>query len=175
MTEKFEKIVFGGGCFWCIEAVFLRVPGVKNVVSGYAGGEIEDPDYESVCGGKTGHAEVVEIEYDKREATLEKLLEVFFAAHDPTTLNRQGNDVGTQYRSAIFYTNDAQKIIYDDFMKKAQKDFDKPIITEVRALDKFYPAEEYHQKYFDRNSWQPYCQVVVAPKLKKVMEKFGLV
>lgn len=174
MESNLEKIVFGGGCFWCVEAIFSRVPGVKEVVSGYAGGREEEADYESVCSGKSGHAEVIEISYETSEVSLEKLLEIFFAAHDPTTLNSQGNDVGTQYRSVIFYENDSQREICENYISKISGEFDSPIVTEVIPLQRFYKAEEYHQKYFDSNPEQPYCSIVIMPKLKKVMEKFGL-
>lgn len=174
MTQNLDTIVFGGGCFWCTEAVFVRVPGVKSVVSGYAGGETQDPNYESICGGRTGHAEVIKIEYDPAEVSLVTLLEIFFAAHDPTTLNRQGNDVGTQYRSVVFYSSESQKEMISKFIPTAQKDFQNPIVTEVSPLEKFYSAETYHQKYYDSNIEAPYCQFVISPKLQKVKEKFDL-
>ena len=166
-----ERITFGGGCFWCIEAVFARLDGVKASISGYAGGKTPNPTYKEVCNGDTGHAEVVQIEYDPARTSFEKMLEIFWAAHDPTTLNRQGADVGTQYRSVIFYENDAQKVAAENSKKSAQKDFAAPIVTEIAPLTKFYPAEDYHQDYFELNGRQPYCQAVIAPKLRQLIEK----
>ncbi len=163
-----ESIVLGGGCFWCTEAVFWLVPGVERVAPGYAGGRPENPSYEQVCTGLTGHAEVVKVEYDGKRTALEDILAAFFAAHDPTTLNRQGGDVGTQYRSVVFYTTQAQKIETEEFIKKIQPEFQQKIVTEVRPLKKFYPAEEYHEKYFEKNPNQPYCRLVVAPKVEKI-------
>jgi peptide-methionine (S)-S-oxide reductase len=166
-----ERITFGGGCFWCIEAVFARLDGVKSAVSGYAGGKVANPTYRQVCGGDTGHAEVVQIAFDPSQTSFEKMLEVFWAAHDPTTLNRQGGDVGTQYRSVIFYENEQQKAAAEKSKAAAQKDFSAPIVTEIVPLQKFYPAEDYHQDYFELNGREPYCQVVIAPKLRKLIEK----
>lgn len=171
---KSEKIVFGGGCFWCTEAVFSLFEGVIRTISGYAGGTITDPTYEQVCTDKTGHAEVLEIEYDPKIISLEKLLDVFFTMHEPTSLNRQGNDVGTHYRSIILYTTKEQEKTSLEFIKKIQKDYDKPIVTEVKKLDRFYPAEEYHQKYYSRNSFEPYCLLVIGAKIHKVKKKYGL-
>lgn len=168
---KSERITFGGGCFWCIEAVFARLEGVKATVSGYAGGKIPNPTYKQVCDGDTGHAEVVQIEFDPAKTSFEKMLEIFWAAHDPTTLNRQGADVGTQYRSVIFYENNAQKVAAETSKKAAQKEFSSPIVTEIAPLEKFYPAEDYHQDYFELNGRQPYCQAIIAPKLRKLIEK----
>jgi peptide-methionine (S)-S-oxide reductase len=168
---KSERITFGGGCFWCIEAVFARLEGVKATVSGYAGGKTPNPTYKQVCDGDTGHAEVVQIEFDPAKTSFEKMLEIFWAAHDPTTLNRQGADVGTQYRSVIFYENNAQKVAAENSKKAAQKEFSSPIVTEIAPLEKFYPAEDYHQDYFELNGRQPYCQAVIAPKLRKLIEK----
>ena len=167
-----ERITFGGGCFWCIEAVFQRLNGVKKVVSGYAGGATPDPTYEQVCSGTTGHAEVVQLEFDPSKVSYDKLLEVFWAAHDPTTLNRQGNDVGTQYRSIILFENDQQKSVAESSKAKAQKDFKEPIVTEVAKLEKFYVAEDKHQNYYNENGTKnPYCQVVIRPKLQKLLQK----
>lgn len=166
-----ERITFGGGCFWCIEAVFARLPGVKKSISGYAGGQVENPTYKQVCGGDTGHAEVVQIEFDPTKTSFDKLLEVFWAAHDPTTLNRQGADEGTQYRSVIFYENDAQKAAAEKSKTAAQKDFKSPIVTEIAPLPTFYVAEDYHQGYFELNGRAPYCQAVIAPKLRKLIQK----
>lgn len=161
----------GGGCFWCLEAVFQRLPGVTKVVSGYAGGTVEKPTYKQVCTGTTGHAEVVQIEFDPAKLPIEKLLEVFWAAHDPTTLNRQGNDAGTQYRSALYYENAAQKAAIEKSVAAAQKEFHGKVTTEVAPLKAFYPAEDYHQNYYNENaSLNPYCSVVITPKLKKLLE-----
>ncbi|QCI28001.1 peptide-methionine (S)-S-oxide reductase MsrA [Caminibacter pacificus] len=166
------KAVFGGGCFWCLDAVFRRVRGVKDVVVGYAGGRRPNPTYEQVCTGVTGHAEVVMIDYDENEITYDKLLDIFFDIHDPTQLNRQGNDVGTQYRSIILYLNDEQK---EKALKKIEELKNKGInvVTEVKPLEKFYEAEEYHQNYFAKNPNQPYCAYVVAHKVMKFLEKYG--
>jgi peptide-methionine (S)-S-oxide reductase len=170
-----ERITYGGGCFWCIEAVFQRLKGVKSVLSGYAGGKTESPTYKQISTGETGHAEVVQIEFDPAEVSLETMLKVFWAAHDPTTLNRQGNDVGTQYRSVIFYENEAQKAAAEKSKKAAQAEFKNPIVTQIALLPKFYKAEDYHQNYFnqtgDRN---PYCTAVIRPKLQKLLSK-GLI
>jgi peptide-methionine (S)-S-oxide reductase len=170
-----ERITFGGGCFWCLEAVFQRLKGVKTVASGYAGGKVENPTYKDVCTGETGHAEVVQLEYDPAEVKFETLLKVFWAAHDPTTLNRQGHDVGTQYRSVIFYENEAQKAAAEKSKTAAQPDFKDPIVTQIAPLTKFYKAEDYHQNYFNENgNKNPYCQVVIRPKLQKLLQK-GLI
>lgn len=165
----------GGGCFWCLEAVFQRLNGVQKVVSGYTGGRNPNPTYEQVCGGDTGHAEVVQIEFDPSKLPLEKLLEVFWAAHDPTTLNRQGHDVGTQYRSVLYYENDAQKEAFEASKKIAQKDQKDPIVTEISPLKAFYVAEKYHQNYYNQNGkTNGYCAVVIRPKLTKLL-KSGLI
>lgn len=166
-----ERITFGGGCFWCLEAVFQRLPGVTSVVSGYAGGTVPNPTYKAVCTGETGHAEVVQIGFDPAKTTYDKLLEVFWAAHDPTTLNRQGADVGTQYRSVIFYETDAQKAAAEKSKKAAQPEFRDPIVTEITPLKAFYKAEAYHQNYYNLNSDAGYCQVVIRPKLRKLLDK----
>jgi peptide-methionine (S)-S-oxide reductase len=170
-----ETATLAGGCFWCLEAVFLRLRGVQRVESGYAGGHVENPSYHAVCTGSTGHAEVVQVEFDGKEITFTELLEVFFAIHDPTTLNRQGADVGTQYRSAIFYHDDVQKQEAERMIAElsAQNIWDKPIVTEVAPLTKFYPAENYHREYYDRNPEQGYCQVVISPKVAKLRQKFS--
>ena len=170
-----QRLTFGGGCFWCLEAVFQRLKGVKTVVSGYAGGTVPNPTYRQVCEGDTGHAEVVQIEFDPKEITFEKLLEVFWAAHDPTTLNRQGHDEGTQYRSVIFYENDAQKMAAEKSKQQAGPEFKDPIVTEIAPLTAFYKAEDYHQNYFNQNANKnPYCAVVIRPKLQKLLQK-GLI
>ena len=174
-AKKLESAVFGGGCFWCLEAVFARLKGVESVVSGYAGGTKENPTYKEVCSGKTGYAEVMKIEYDSQIISLDDLLTVFFAMHDPTTMNRQGADAGTQYRSIILYSNDSQKKKAENSIKKLGKDniFENQIVTELKKLEKFYPAEKHHQKYFENNPVNPYCQVNISPKVAKLREKFG--
>ena len=170
-TNTTETATFGGGCFWCMEAVFERLPGVRSVTSGYAGGHTENPTYHQVCGGDTGHAEVTQIVFDPAKISFSKLIEVFWQAHDPTSLNRQGADSGTQYRSVIFYHDEKQKLLAEKSKLAAQADFHKPIVTEISPLTKFYKAEEYHQGYFDENSNAPYCQAVIAPKLEKLEHK----
>ena len=169
MDNRFEVATLAGGCFWCMEAVFDDIKGVQSVESGYSGGTKPNPSYNEVCSGMTGHAEVAQVTFDPKTISFKEILNVFFAIHDPTTLNRQGADVGTQYRSAIFYHNDEQKRIATELIKElnAQKIWDKPIVTEVTLFDKFYVAEDYHQEYFANNPNQPYCQAVVAPKVAK--------
>lgn len=164
-----EKITLGSGCFWCTEAVFQRLNGVASAVSGYSGGKTKDPFYKEVCAGTTGHAEVVQVTFDPEIISLEEILEVFWKTHDPTTLNRQGNDVGTQYRSVIFYHSDYQKEVAETLKKKLDESgaWGDPIVTEITRFDTFYPAEDYHQDYFNHHSNQPYCQFVVAPKVEK--------
>jgi len=163
-----------GGCFWCLEAVFENLRGVASVVSGYSGGKTAAPKYQEVCGGGTGHAEDVQVAFDPGEISYRDLLQVFFAIHDPTTLNRQGHDIGTQYRSAIFYHDEAQKQTAESLIAEliAAKIWDAPIVTQVVPLEKFYPAEEYHQGYFRANPQQPYCQAVVGPKVAKFRKQF---
>lgn len=172
---KLQKAIFGSGCFWCTEAVFQRLKGVTSVMSGYAGGNAPKPTYEQVCSGTTGHAEVVEIEYDPSVITYRDLVEIFFATHDPTTLNRQGNDTGSQYRSTILYANDEERIIAEDVIKELSdaKAFSKNIVTEVKPATEFFAAEDYHRNYYNQNENQPYCQFVIAPKLKKFKEKYA--
>lgn len=170
-TSKTEIADFGGGCFWCMEAVFERLPGVISVTSGFAGGTTENPTYEQVCTETTGHAEVTEIVFDPAKISYDQLLNVFWQAHDPTTLNRQGADVGTSYRSIILYQSEKQKLEAEKSKIAAQQNFHNPIVTEIVPLKKFYPAEDYHQKYFDNNSGAPYCRVVIAPKLEKLEKK----
>lgn len=167
-TAHPDTAVFAGGCFWCIEAVFERIDGVLSVESGYAGGHVASPSYEEVCRGTTGHAEVARISFDPDVVRYEELLDVFWQAHDPTTLNRQGGDVGTQYRSAIFCTSEQQLLAAKDSRDGAQSSFSDPIVTEIGRLDTFYPADAYHQDYYRRNRNAPYCQVVISPKLKKL-------
>ena len=163
-----------GGCFWCLEAVYVELEGVEKVVSGYAGGAIPNPSYEQVCSGRTGHAEIVQVTFDPGVVTYEDLLGVFFTIHDPTTLNRQGNDVGTQYRSAIFYHDDEQKAASEQAIREITdaRIWSRPIVTEIVPLTDFYPAEAYHQDYFKNNPYQPYCQVVVAPKVAKFRKQY---
>jgi peptide-methionine (S)-S-oxide reductase len=172
---KKETIIFGGGCFWCTEAVFKMLKGVISVEPGYAGGTVPNPTYEQICNGDTGHAEVIKIEYDPATVSLNNLLTIFFASHDPTTKDRQGNDVGTQYRSVIFYQNSAQKDICEKFIKQLNdsSEMGAPIVTTVESLKEFYPAEDYHKNYYENNKQQGYCQVVINPKLKKVQQKFA--
>lgn len=167
------EIVLGGGCFWCVEAAFGMVEGVTRVTPGYSGGTVPDPSYEGVCGGLTGHAEVVKVEYDPSTVTLEELLEVFFTVHDPTTLNRQGADVGTQYRSIILYTSEEQRAQVEGLLEELRTRYDRPVVTEVRELETFWPAEEYHRDYYRKNPRQPYCRVVIAPKLEKLARRGG--
>ncbi len=175
IPEGLELITLGAGCFWCTEAVFQRLAGVEKVVSGYAGGIIEAPSYKEICTGTTGHAEVINVYFDPKKVSLESLLEVFWATHDPTTLNRQGGDVGPQYRSAIFYQTENQREIASRLKEElnAAKVFDRPIVTEITAFSNFYPAEDYHQEYFNLNGMQPYCQFVVKPKVDKLKKFFG--
>src|SRR3984957_2672306 len=170
-TNKTKIADFGGGCFWCMEAVFERLPGVISVTSGFAGGTTENPTYEQVCTETTGHAEVTEITFDPAKISYARLLEVFWQAHDPTTLNRQGADEGTSYRSIILYRNEKQKLIAEKSKLDAQNDFHHPIVTEIVPLKKFYKAEGYHQQYYDNNSSAGYCQIVIAPKLQKLEDK----
>jgi peptide-methionine (S)-S-oxide reductase len=173
MSRK-DSTTLGGGCFWCLEAVFEMVSGVSRIKSGYTGGHVADPSYRQVCGGSTGHAEVVQIDFNADIITFRELLEIFFVVHDPTTLNRQGNDVGTQYRSAIFHDTDGQRETALDLIRGLDRDgpWVDPIVTELAPLETFYPAEEYHDRYFERNGEQPYCQVVIAPKIAKFREHF---
>jgi peptide-methionine (S)-S-oxide reductase len=169
-APKTELATLAGGCFWCTEAVFEQIPGVKKVTSGYIGGRVKNPTYQQVCQGNTGHAEAIQIEYDPEKTSFEKILDVFWDAHDPTQLNRQGNDVGTQYRSAIFYHNEEQKKIAEASKKNvaASGGHRGTIVTTLEAADEFYSAEDYHQEYYRNNKSQPYCQIVIRPKLKKL-------
>lgn len=170
-----ETAVFGGGCFWCTEAVFAGLRGVESATPGYAGGTKPNPSYEEVCGGKTGHAEVAKIVFNPSVITFEDLLTVFFNVHDPTELNRQGNDVGTQYRSVIFYASPEQKRTAETFIRTLAEGgaYDRSIVTEVKPLGVFYPAEDYHKQYYERNKNAPYCELVIAPKLEKVQNRFA--
>ena len=170
-----DKATLGGGCFWCLEAVFGMVEGVTGVKSGYTGGQIPNPTYKAVCTGTTGHNEVVQVDFDPDVISFAELLEIFFVIHDPTTLNRQGNDVGTQYRSGIFHHSDGQRETALDVIAELDRDgpWDAPIVTEVAPLETFYPAEDYHDEYFTQNGGQMYCQVVIAPKVAKFRQRFA--
>jgi peptide-methionine (S)-S-oxide reductase len=172
--KKTETAIFGNGCFWCTEAVFQEVKGVEKVTSGYCGGHTANPTYEEVCSGSTGHAECLQIIYHPEVVSYEELLEIFWQTHDPTTLNRQGNDIGTQYRSAIFYLNESQKNIATAYMQQLEKakTFSKPIVTTIEPYSKFYPAENYHQDYFNLHGNAPYCRYVIAPKVEKFKKTF---
>jgi peptide-methionine (S)-S-oxide reductase len=172
---KEQTAIFGGGCFWCIEAVFQRLTGVAHVESGYIGGHVENPTYKQVCGGDTGHVEVVRVTFDPDVISYRELLDVFFSVHDPTTLNRQGNDVGEQYRSVIFYTDEEQQRIAEDVIAEmtAAGVYPEGIVTAVEPAGKFYVAEGYHQNYYNENSRQPYCMFVISPKLAKLEKKFA--
>jgi len=174
MSDNAEVAVFGNGCFWCTEAVFQRVRGVHSVVSGYAGGHVENPSYREVVSGTTGHAEVIQVTYDPAEVSYDKLLQIFFRTHNPTTLNRQGNDIGTQYRSIILYSSEEQRKTAQEVKQElgAAEIWEDPIVTEITPLEIFYQAEDYHQDYFNRNSDQAYCQVVIIPKLEKFERLF---
>ena len=170
-----DVATLAGGCFWCLEAVFERLKGVERVMSGYIGGATNSPDYHQVCSGATGHAEAVQITFDPAVITYRKLLELFFAFHDPTTMNRQGPDMGTQYRSAIFTHGPAQQAEAEAVIAELTRDgvFDGPIVTEVRSAPQFYPAEAYHQQYYERNSRQPYCQAMISPKVSKLRSQYA--
>jgi peptide-methionine (S)-S-oxide reductase len=170
-----QKATFGGGCFWCTEAVFKALKGVHSVESGYSGGHVENPTYKDVCTGTTGHAEVVQVVYDPKAIPYEELLEVFWRTHDPTTRDRQGNDVGPQYRSVVFYHDEQQQKVADVYKKKLNdaKAFGAPIVTEISPLENYYPAEDYHQDYFELNGREPYCQFVIAPKMEKFKKVFA--
>ena len=174
MEKEIKKAILGGGCFWCTEAVYKELNGIIDVVPGYSGGNIKNPAYREVCTGKTGHAEVVQITYDPEIVSYKEILEVFFMTHDPTTLNRQGNDVGTQYRSAVFYHDEEQKKTAEEVVSNFEKEniFDHPVVTEITPFEAFYKAEDYHKDYYERNEDQPYCQFIVAPKVAKFKEIF---
>lgn len=171
---KFEQATFAGGCFWCTEAIFQRLKGVTKVTSGYTGGTTKNPSYDDVCGGSTGHAEAIQIEFDPTVTPYETLLEIFFQTHDPTTLNQQGADIGTQYRSAIFYHSDKQKEAAQKVTDKLTKsgEFKSPIVTELSAFTVFYPAERYHRDYYNRNPDQAYCRIIIDPKITKLYKHF---
>ena len=167
-----EEVVFGNGCFWCTEAVFEMIKGVKSVEPGYAGGHVKNPTYEQVSTGNTGHAEVIKIVYEPDVVSFEEILQIFFTSHDPTSLNKQGNDVGPQYRSVIFYMNERQKEKAEHYIKVLSKAYTKPIVTAVEPFVEFYPAEDYHKKYYQYHQDAPYCTLVIAPKVEKIEEKF---
>jgi len=173
--QSYELATFGGGCFWCTEAIFQQLEGVLKVESGYSGGHIKNPSYKEVCTGRTGHAEVVQITYDPSKVSYDELLEIHFQTHDPTSLDRQGNDVGPQYRSAVFYHNEAQEERVTYYKNKLNEEgaYDKPVVTEISAFDTFYKAEDYHQNYFNENGDQPYCSFVIRPKVDKFRKVFG--
>ncbi|MGD2114632.1 MAG: peptide-methionine (S)-S-oxide reductase MsrA [Acidobacteriota bacterium] len=171
--ERLESATLGGGCFWCLEAVYQEVPGVDRIVSGYAGGHTENPTYRQVCSEGTGHAEVVQVTFDPEEIPYRRILEIFFTIHDPTQLNRQGADRGTQYRSIILTHSDDQRRVADEVIAEMEGVFSDPVVTEVEPLDVFYPAEDYHQDYYRQNRAQPYCQVVIEPKLAKYRARYG--
>ena len=173
MSASREMATLAGGCFWCLEAVFERLKGVERVVSGYSGGSVDNPSYEQVCSGTTGHAEAVQVTFDPVELSFQYILEVFFTAHDPTTLNRQGADVGTQYRSAVFYHSEEQKATAEQVIRQLEEDkvWDAPIVTELAPFDKFYPAEDYHQRFYASNAGHPYCRAVIDPKLAKLRKR----
>ena len=175
MTQETQVAVFGGGCFWCTEAVFDELEGVVSVLPGYAGGRLKNPTYEKVCSGETGHAEVIRIEFNPRQIAFNDLLTVFFTTHDPTTLNRQGADVGTQYRSVVFYVDEEQRRQAESFIKELNDatSFGRPVVTTVEPLKEFYPAEDYHRKYYANNAYQPYCQITIPPKLNKLHRQFS--
>lgn len=175
MTKQFETITLGAGCFWCVENIFSRVKGIISAVSGYADGDIENPTYEQVCTGETNHAEVVQLCFDKQKISLDEILTVFFAIHDPTTLNRQGEDIGSQYRSTILFNSEKQKEAAENKLKEVEKNshFSEPIVTTIVAQKHFYSAEQYHQQYFDNNPENQYCQLVVAKKIQKFLKEFS--
>ncbi|KZN40463.1 peptide-methionine (S)-S-oxide reductase MsrA [Pseudoalteromonas luteoviolacea] len=171
--SKTQLATFGGGCFWCIDAAFRKVRGIHQVTSGYSGGETLEPTYKDICTGMTGHAEVVQLEFDSNEVSFETLLSMFFALHDPTQLNRQGNDVGTQYRSVIFYHCDEQKAQAEQIITELKGNYSEPIVTEISAIGPFYDAERYHQDYFNENPNQGYCSIMIAPKIAKFEQRFS--
>ena len=175
MVNALETIVLGGGCFWCTEAVFVKVKGIADVESGYSNGHAERPSYEQVCSGTTGHNEVVKLTYDTAQISLRQILEIFFVIHDPTTLNRQGNDSGAQYRSGIYYSTPEQKQVADDMIRQMSQDklFGRPIVTEVLPVSNYWPAEEYHQDFFEKNPHQGYCVAVAGPKVAKFRKTFS--
>ncbi len=175
MSSSTQTITLGGGCFWCTEAVFVKVKGITDVESGYSNGAVKNPSYEQVCTGTTGHNEVVKLEYDPAQISTRQILEIFFVIHDPTTLNRQGNDTGTQYRSGIYYSNEEQKRVAQELIGEINRDggLSKPVVTEVKPLDNYWPAEDYHQDFFEKNPYQGYCVAVAGPKVAKFRKTFA--
>ncbi len=175
MNKKLETATLAGGCFWCTEAIFKRLKGVKSAVPGYAGGSVEDPSYEQVCTGNTGHAEAIQIKFEPSEIPFEKILDIFWHTHNPTTLNQQGNDIGTQYRSSIFYHDEKQKEVAEKSKEELEQSglYKDPIVTEIVPFTNFYEAENYHKDYFDRNADAPYCNFVISPRIHKLLEKYG--
>ena len=173
--KDLEIATLANGCFWCTDAIFSRVKGIKSVIPGYSGGKTSNPSYEQVCTGKTGHAETIQMEYDPKIISFEKILDIFWYTHDPTTLNRQGNDVGTQYRSAIFYHDENQKNIAEKSKEELEKEgvFKNPIVTEIIPFSNFYPAEDYHKEYYENNHNAPYCSFVIDPKIQKLLQKYS--
>jgi len=174
VSMALHKIVLGAGCFWCTEAVYKLFQGVISITPGYAGGHTENPTYKEVCSGKTGHAEVAMVEYDDSKISLDTLLDIFFAMHDPTSKNKQGADIGEQYRSIILYMDDSDLEIIKKHIESIKGSYDKPIVTEVQKLVKFYEAEDYHKEYYEHNKFQPYCMFVISPKLSKIRKEFGI-
>jgi peptide-methionine (S)-S-oxide reductase len=172
ITNDTEVATLGGGCFWCVEIMYQDLRGVLKVESGYSGGRSENPTYQEICTGRSGHAEVIQVTFDPSLLSFRDILDIFFTVHDPTTLNRQGNDAGTQYRSVIFYHSEAQRIKAEEAKEAAQVLWSQPIVTEISGMQKFYPAESYHQNYFKENPHQPYCSIVIAPKVKKFRDKY---
>jgi peptide-methionine (S)-S-oxide reductase len=172
ITNNAEVATLGGGCFWCVEIMYQDLRGVLKVESGYSGGRSENPTYQEICTGRSGHAEVIQVTFDPSLLSFRDILDIFFTVHDPTTLNRQGNDAGTQYRSVIFYHSEAQRITAEEAKEAAQALWSQPIVTEISGMQKFYPAESYHQNYFKENPHQPYCSIVIAPKVKKFRDKY---
>lgn len=172
ISGQTEIATLGGGCFWCVEAVFQELKGVLQVESGYSGGHVDNPSYREICNGTTGHAEVIRVTFDPGVITFREILEIFFSFHDPTTLNRQGNDAGTQYRSAIFYHSPEQKADAEEIKKSEQENWSDPIVTEITPFVKYYKAEDYHQNYYKEHQSQPYCSVVISPKVRKLREKY---
>jgi peptide-methionine (S)-S-oxide reductase len=172
--EGLETVTLGGGCFWCLEAVYLDVEGVESVESGYAGGQVDAPSYEQVCGGDTGHAEVVRVTFDPKRIPFREILQIFFGIHDPTTVDRQGNDVGSQYRSVIFWHSEAQRTVAQQLIDELERQrvFDDPIVTQVQPVPVYWPGEAYHQRYYERNPYQGYCMMVVGPKVAKFRKQF---
>ena len=175
VDANLEQVTLGSGCFWCSEAVFQQLKGVKSAISGYSGGRLANPTYEQISTGNTGHAEVIQVTYDPAEISFTDILRVFWQTHDPTTLNRQGHDVGTQYRSAVFYHNDAQRKLAEEYQRQldASGTFSTPIVTEITKFEKFYPAEKYHQEYYEQNPEEQYCQYVIRPKVEKFRKEFA--